>query len=130
MPWKPLRPCNHPGCPSLSDQAYCEQHRKEVKGENNRRYDTDRRDKGMRAFYTSTAWRHLRELKLKQMPMCEECYRQGRISKAVIVDHIKPARESLSDRLNIDNLQSLCRSCHNKKTATDRTQGDDDIYKF
>lgn len=115
MPWKPLRPCNHPGCPNLSDQAYCEIHRKQIAAEYNRYYNGNKRDKEMQGFYHSQAWVKLREIKIKQNPLCEECYKNGRLKKAVIVDHILPAKEYPDKRLNIDNLQSLCASCHNKK---------------
>lgn len=115
MPWKPKRPCSQPGCPNLSEHSYCEVHRKAVKANAAREYDQSRRDQEMRGFYISTAWRKLRELKLKQSPVCEECYRRGCISKAIIADHIQPAREYPSKRLDIDNLQSLCRACHNRK---------------
>lgn len=115
MPWKPLRPCRHPGCPNLSDQAYCELHRKQIKADANRDYDNSRRDKEMYSFYHSQAWIQLRAVKIKMNPLCEECYKQGRLKKAVIVDHILPAKECPDKRLDIANLQSLCVGCHNKK---------------
>ena len=127
MPWKPKRPCRHPGCPNLSDQSYCEAHRKGAAADSNRVYDESRRDREMKEFYNSPAWRSLRELKLKRNPVCEECYRKGRISKAAIADHVLPAREYPSKRLDIDNLQSLCRGCHNKKTAAERGQGESNL---
>jgi len=115
MPWKPLRPCNHPGCPNLSGQAYCEAHREVVKTEAARLYDRTGRDREMQGFYNSPAWRKLSNLKLQQSPVCEECFKRGRITKAVIADHIVPAREYRDRRLDIENLQSLCRGCHNRK---------------
>ncbi len=115
MPWKPLKPCRYPGCPNLSDQSYCELHRKSAGTEANRAYDRNVRDREMREFYNSTEWRRLRGLKLKRCPVCEECLREGRITPAVIADHILPAREYPEHRLSMDNLQSLCRACHNKK---------------
>jgi len=123
MPWKPKRPCRHPGCPNLSDQAYCEVHRQGAGAAANREYDESRRDKEMRRFYNSPGWRRVRLLKLQQNPVCEECFRQGRVTGAVIADHILPAREYASKRLDVDNLQSLCRACHNKKTAADPKGG-------
>jgi 5-methylcytosine-specific restriction protein A len=62
MPWKPKRPCRHPGCKNLSDQAYCEVHRKGARAEVNRLYDQDRRDQEMSGFYHSAAWVRLRVL--------------------------------------------------------------------
>lgn len=29
MPWKPKRPCRHPGCCAVSDELYCAAHRKQ-----------------------------------------------------------------------------------------------------
>jgi 5-methylcytosine-specific restriction protein A len=115
MPWKPLLPCRHPNCPNLSEQAYCPLHRKAGKAAANRAYDENGRDKEMRVFYTSPAWRELRALKLKRNPLCEQCYREGRIGPAVIADHILPARENPDGRLDMNNLQSMCRACHNRK---------------
>ena len=115
MPWKPKWPCRHPGCPNLSDESYCEIHREGAVAESSKAYDQSKRDQAMREFYISTAWRTLRRLKLNKSPVCEECLKCKRISKAVIADHILPAREYPSRRLDIENLQSLCRACHNRK---------------
>ena len=115
MPWKPKRPCGHSGCPNLSDESYCEIHREGVRTAANRQYNDNVRDCDMQKFYISTAWRTLRRLKLSQSPVCEECFKRKRVSEAVIADHILPAREYPSRRLDIDNLQSLCRACHNRK---------------
>ena len=36
--------------------------------------------------------------------------------EAELVDHIIPSKDDWSDRLNSENLQSLCRECHKVKT--------------
>ncbi len=36
--------------------------------------------------------------------------------EAELVDHIIPSKDDWSDRLNSNNLQSLCRACHRAKT--------------
>ena len=36
LPRKPQRPCRYPGCGRLSDEPYCEEHRKAVRAEYNR----------------------------------------------------------------------------------------------
>lgn len=36
LPRKPQRPCRYPGCGRLSDEPYCEEHRKAVRVEYNR----------------------------------------------------------------------------------------------
>lgn len=68
-----------------------------------------------RAFYNSTAWKTCREAyKHKAAYLCERCGGAG-----VIVHHknyITP--ENISDPkilLNFDNLELLCRSCHDKE---------------
>ncbi|WP_420796749.1 HNH endonuclease signature motif containing protein [Alkalihalophilus marmarensis] len=53
-------------------------------------------------------------------PLCEWCERDGRLEPMVDVDHVVPVKQEWERRLDVSNLQSLCRSCHAKKTAEDR----------
>lgn len=53
--------------------------------------------------------------------MCQQCLRQGRYKAANEVDHITPKALGGSD--SFDNLEVLCRECHQKKTAQEATQG-------
>ena len=110
MPYKPKKPCNYPGCPELTDGAYCDRHRRQV----SREYNTYSRDEDSKAFYASTEWRRLSKIQLRREPLCAACYAAGRITPAYIADHIIPIRDG-GARLDISNLQSLCRACHNKK---------------
>ena len=50
---------------------------------------------------------------LRRSPLCVKCG-QG----ASQVDHIVPIRKG-GARLDPDNLQPLCHSCHSSKTATE-----------
>lgn len=61
------------------------------------------------------AWRRLRAAVLAERPLCALCQRQGRVVPATEVDHVDndPAN---NDR---DNLQSLCKPCHSRKTQAD-----------
>ena len=54
---------------------------------------------------------------IKQEPLCEMCKENERLTVATEVDHIVPIKKDWSKRLDINNLQSLCHSCHMKKTA-------------
>lgn len=45
------------------------------------------------------------------------CEQEGRIKAATIVDHIKPFRSGDHDFFDRSNLQGLCHSHHNKKSA-------------
>lgn len=113
MPRKPRRPCGQAGCPNLTDGYYCEKHKKEADAGYNR-YKRDEESKG---FYNSSAWRNLAKLQLQRQPLCEDCLKNGRVRKASIADHIIPIRQDPTRKLDRNNLQSLCHSCHNKKTA-------------
>lgn len=66
-------------------------------------------------------WRRLRSWFLARHPLCEHCKREGRLEPANEVDHITPLRWG-GARLDQNNLQALCKSCHSKKTA--REQGE------
>jgi 5-methylcytosine-specific restriction protein A len=70
--------------------------------------------------YLSPRWRALRAFHLKHHPLCAACWRRGgRTTLATCVDHIVP-HQGPDTPLFWDrtNLQSLCASCHSRKTAT------------
>ncbi|MEG1806470.1 MAG: HNH endonuclease signature motif containing protein [Clostridia bacterium] len=112
MPKKPLKPCAYPNCPKLVEGRYCAEHKKLI----DKQYNTYERDKISQRFYQSEEWKLLRKRKLMTSPVCEECLRCGRITPAKICDHIKPISEG-GNPLDINNLQSLCWSCHSRKSA-------------
>ncbi len=63
-------------------------------------------------FYQSPQWRKLRALQLEQQPLCEDC----KTIPARVADHITPINQG-GEPLSIDNLQSLCHTCHNRKSG-------------
>ena len=60
-------------------------------------------------------WQALRLQKLATMPLCEECPEPV---EATIVDHRTPHRGDFRLMYSFSNLRSLCKSCHDRKTAT------------
>jgi len=72
-------------------------------------------------YYTLAKWRKAREIALKRdnyrCVVCGTTSRQhhAQYGCGLHVDHIRPRRDGGSD--NLDNLQSLCCVCHNKKTT-------------
>ena len=66
------------------------------------------------SFYNSRAWRRLRAWTLAGEPMCRSCNKV-----ATVVDHILPIRLG-GERMDPNNLQPLCASCHNKKSRSER----------
>lgn len=84
----------------------------------------DRRGSAASRGYDAT-WRRLRAWHLTRQPLCRFCEQAGRTTLATVVDHIVPfkGRED-PRRLDADNLQSLCETCHNAvKQAQDKGGG-------
>lgn len=113
MPRSAPLPCRHPGCAALVQQpGYCAQHERDVRQWDSPQRARQRREQ--RGLSTNTArWQRLRELVLREEPLCRICQQQGRTRLARVVDHID-ANTSNNGR---DNLQPLCPSCHARKTA-------------
>jgi 5-methylcytosine-specific restriction protein A len=93
--------------------------RTEAAREADKEYNRRKRDKKSQGFYESDAWRNLRKQQINRQPLCEMCLKEGRYEKATAVDHITEIRKG-GARLDIENLQSLCWSCHSRKTRSER----------
>ena len=66
-------------------------------------------------FYQDKRWRRIRNVKFRNNPLCELCLLKGIITITEEVHHIIPIDVyNLNEELafDIDNLQSLCVSCH------------------
>jgi len=122
MPSRSKKPCAQPGCPELIEagNTYCEEHRKKESRRRNKRYDNNQRDPKLKKFYSSARWQKVRRKKIKRDPLCEHCAEAGITKPADLVDHIIPLKVDWSLRLRLDNLQSLCRSHHQTKSAKDK----------
>ena len=111
MPTKPPKPCRFPGCPELVDNGYCEEHADKING----RYEQERGTATARGY--GTRWQKLRDRFAKKFPLCAECLRNGHVTPMKDVHH-KIKHDGDVDLLyDWDNLESLCRACHNAKTA-------------
>lgn len=80
-------------------------------------------DKKADPFYTSRRWRRVRDMaKQRDAMMCQRCKANGTIKiignkpRDYAVDHIKPRKLWEELELTLDNLQTLCRRCHDTKT--------------
>jgi 5-methylcytosine-specific restriction protein A len=111
MPRRPRKPCSYPDCPELTYGRYCEKHQKEMEK------DYTGSSRAYKHLYKTSRWRILRKQFLRKYPLCVECKRQGVVTAAEVVDHIKPHEGD--ERLFWDdsNWQALCKCCHDKKTA-------------
>ena len=108
MPTQPKRPCRYPGCPSLATpgEQYCPQHKTKTE----QFYNKYQRPNDKNAY--GRAWKRIRDRKIKENPLCEECLKNGIYKAAEEVHHILPLADG--GRSTQDNLMSLCRSCHLK----------------
>lgn len=100
--------CRHGGCFEAVDRAgYCELHA-----------TANMRPSAARRGY-DRKWRKLRDTYIAEHPVCEHCGRRP----AQDVDHIIPFDKG-GGRLDSNNLQALCRKCHNRKTHGIHREGD------
>ena len=81
--------------------------------DSNKEYDKSR-DKSLVEFYNSKRWRDTSKSFLKNNPLCVVCS-----YPAQITDHIKEIKDGGS-KYDWENLQPLCKSCHNSKTAEEK----------
>ncbi|NSW92832.1 MAG: HNH endonuclease [Firmicutes bacterium] len=110
VPYKPLKPCNYPGCPNLTRERYCEVHKKQEHD-----YDERRGTAAQRGY--DVKWQRARKVFLTRHPLCVECQKQGRITSATVVDHIMPHKGNQELFWDETNWQPLCKWCHDRKTA-------------
>jgi len=100
-----LAPCAFKGCPALTRETYCPEHKPESWA-------------GRRGFEGYKGdWLRIRAQVLKEEPVCRMCGQEP----SVTVDHIVPrARGGTDDR---SNLQALCGDCRRAKDARDAAEG-------
>lgn len=111
---KMKRPCAFPGCPELvSEGRYCEKHQKLYR----QQQDRERGSAAARGY--DARWRRIREMVLREEPLCRECMRHGRVTPATDVHHID------GDVCNLrrENLEPLCHQCHSRHTAKNQAFG-------
>jgi 5-methylcytosine-specific restriction enzyme A len=137
----PLQPCRQPGCSTLCESGYCAVHRKQVDGQRGtpaeRGYDADHRRLRVLCFVRDE-WRcvdcgwepnvvmDFRRFELGP-PAVEEVLaelreRLNRGERHLHADHQVPIAVRPDLRLVLDNLQTLCNRCHNRKTRREKGQ--------
>lgn len=120
MPVSAPHPCNHPGCRTLVHTRYCDAHQKVF-----RRRQDERRGNAAARGYDAT-WRKLRLVQLQLHPLCqcEDCDEgRKRLTPANVVDHIVSIEERPDLRLDLSNLRSMSKACHDRRTAKDQAFG-------
>ena len=111
---KPLRKCKHPGCRQLVPGSYCANHQPKPQRKESASWHY---------LYTDPRyhWAERRTAQLLGEPFCRACARKGKRVRATDVDHVTPHRGDIKLFVNGD-LQSLCHSCHSRKTMAEMNQ--------
>ena len=113
MPWSARRPCRKLGCGKLAvrGKVYCEEH-SELESDRMRGTAAERGyDKHWRAASADF---------LARNPLCAQCRKEGRLTPATVVDHVEPHRGDKKLFWDRNNWQSLCKTHHDRKTASGR----------
>lgn len=106
---KPSRPCWHRACAARTVDGACPKHPRASHGW---KLDEERGNRHERGY--DAAWEKTRALVLRRdRYLCQVC----RLRSADAVDHVKPKAKGGTDEL--DNLQAICRPCHNVKTSAE-----------
>lgn len=111
---KPLRRCKHPGCRLLTAESYCPAHKPKA---------VRQASAAWHYLYTDPryGWKERRADQLIREPWCRECARIGLRVRATDADHIEPHQGDVQKFMKGD-LQSLCHSCHSRKTMREMNQ--------
>ncbi len=109
MPWKPKRICSYPGCRELTHDSYCQRHTKHITKQRNLR----------NSKLYNYQWRKESKAYLKAYPWCVSCKKEKRYTPATEVDHIIPHNNDRALFWDRTNWQSMCKSCHSRKTVVE-----------
>jgi 5-methylcytosine-specific restriction protein A len=74
-------------------------------------------------LYDLKEWTALRKHQLNTSPLCHYCTTAGKITPATVVDHIVPHKGNKDLFRDPDNLQSLCKLCHDSAKAKEEIEG-------
>lgn len=104
----------------LGNRTYSQSELQDYRKANTQRYNQEvrhnKRNKEYTSFYNSSQWRKLRkQVLLRDNHLCQHCLNKGIVNdKDLIVHHKVELKEDWGKRLDMDNLEVVCFSCHNK----------------
>ncbi len=113
------RPCRVSRCRHRTTQTngYCDRHQPVHRQQGWASWQKDKGTVTERGY--GSPWQRLRlEILKRDDDLCQQCLKTGRLTRASHVDHIVPKARGGDD--TFDNLQSLCPSCHQRKTGADQ----------
>ncbi|WP_454264330.1 HNH endonuclease [Staphylococcus cohnii] len=104
----------------LGNKNYTQTELQRYRKANTQRYNSvvrhNRYNKEYTTFYNSTQWRKLRQqVLIRDNYLCQHCLDEGVVNdKNLIVHHKIELKRDWSKRLDMENLEVVCFSCHNK----------------
>lgn len=106
-----LKPCNKPGCPALTRARFCERHAGE-------RMLPMRKSSAKKGY--GRRWERARAQYLRENPLCVRHLERNERVRATDVDHrVAVTGPHDPNFWRRSNWQSLCHSCHSRKTMTE-----------
>ena len=106
---------------------------KKTKKEINQRNENTASREMRRKAYNNPEWRKLRDIYIKEHPLCEDCLDKGKVVPAEDVHHIRsPFQNGECNKallLDYNNLMALCKQCHNKRHNPNQAPKIQDVLK-
>lgn len=87
-----------------------------------RKYD-ERSRAPWRNWYKLKSWFNLRDRQLGRQPLCERHKERGKYVAATVVHHKVPHRGDRALFIDPDNLESLCKACHDGEAQQQEKRG-------
>jgi 5-methylcytosine-specific restriction enzyme A len=91
--------------------------------EGDRLYNKHRRDREADRFYKSLEWKRVRARVLEYSPLCTKCKDKGILTLATDVHHVEALRKNWERRIDVSNLEAICKPCHNRERHKEKGKG-------
>jgi len=113
MPRSLPTPCSNNACPKVCHSSYCN----ECQPDRSKNVERNRKTAHQRGYTVEWA-RYSKQFRINH-PACVRCLANKEITPAAVVDHVIPHNEDQDLFWDPKNHQSLCKRCHDAKTASE-----------
>ena len=116
VPTASPRYCSTPGCKRYATKGgYCDQHARPTLAEARAIADSQRGNSAARGY--GRMWRTASDGWIAHHPFCSVCG-VALPRRLMVVDHVVPHRGDMALFWDRSNWQTLCKACHDRKTAS------------
>lgn len=112
MPTRAGIPCKDKACTGIVRNGVCSVCGSQRKHKD-RTFDAHRGNAHQRGY--GATWRKLRTMQLADVPLCQDCRAEGRVTIATEVHHVQAKRKGGDN--SFENLSSLCKTHHSMRTG-------------